>query len=239
MSRFRHSCKYNYRDVTLVVIMRRTARFSVCELPVQDTLQTFHYIFRDISHETATKISNQARAEGKERSNNLIYGEITNLTPFSFIFGFLSDRKEVLWGDETRVFVDLGSGTGRPVIAAALLHTFELCIGIEFVPDLFKASLRIKSLYENLLISSHDSSPSAPKVDFLCGSFLNKEVYNWVENGDVIFINSTCFDTPLMETIGSLASQMKRSSVVITLSYKLPVTAGFTLLMEERFEMSW
>ena len=219
--------------------MRKTNRFTVCEIPLQDPSHTFDYIFKDISHEDATKISNQARAKHKNRPNNLIYGEITSLRPFSEIFGYLRMRNEEFWRERSLIFIDLGSGTGRPVIAAALLHSFEQCIGIEIVPNLFKASLQVKALYENLSANSSYDSLSSPRVDFLCGSFLNKEVFDWAVYGDVIFINSTCFDFPLMEAIGEMALQMKQNSVIITLSYKLPVTAGFTLLMEERFEMSW
>ena len=42
------------------------------------------------------------------------------------------------------IFYDLGSGTGKPVIAMSLMHKFKKLIGIEFLANLIKLSQGIK-----------------------------------------------------------------------------------------------
>ena len=45
------------------------------------------------------------------------------------------------------IFYDLGSGTGKPLIAAAVLHNFGYCYGIEILEGLYTTSLEIQSSY--------------------------------------------------------------------------------------------
>lgn len=71
---------------------------------------------------------------------SLIYGEV----------GFHSFGL-CLWGDLMKlkpggVFYDLGSGTGRAVIAATYLHDFEKLVGIEILTGLTDASKEIQKV---------------------------------------------------------------------------------------------
>ena len=45
------------------------------------------------------------------------------------------------------IFYDLGSGTGKAVIAAALMHNFAVCCGIELLEGLHTISLEIQNEY--------------------------------------------------------------------------------------------
>jgi hypothetical protein len=63
---------------------------------------------------------------------------------------------------------------------------------------------------------------------------------NWLR-GNVIFLNSTCFDSELMETISGHCSSLASGTIVITLTNML-LTAEVSqceLLHEVRLEMSW
>ena len=42
------------------------------------------------------------------------------------------------------LFYDLGSGTGKAVLAMSLMHKFKRCLGIEYLENLFKLSNGIK-----------------------------------------------------------------------------------------------
>lgn len=44
-------------------------------------------------------------------------------------------------------FYDLGCGTGKPLVAAALLHEFDICCGIECLEGLFTAAVEIVGIY--------------------------------------------------------------------------------------------
>ena len=67
---------------------------------------------------------------------SLIYGEVK--------FEVLSEvfLKSILL-PPGGVFVDLGSGVGRAVFAAAMLHDFKKCVGIEILQSLFEESQQI------------------------------------------------------------------------------------------------
>ena len=45
------------------------------------------------------------------------------------------------------IFYDLGSGTGKAVIAAAILHNFDVCYGIEILEGLYSTSLDVLNSY--------------------------------------------------------------------------------------------
>lgn len=44
-------------------------------------------------------------------------------------------------------FYDLGCGTGKPLVAAALLHDFDVCCGIECLEGLFSAAVELVGIY--------------------------------------------------------------------------------------------
>ena len=49
------------------------------------------------------------------------------------------------------VFYDLGHGTGKPALAAALLHDFESVNGIEILESLYTLSMKLRSVWmENI-----------------------------------------------------------------------------------------
>lgn len=95
-------------------------------------------------------VSKKEREELQLKDPNLVYGEITFDTlgvvfekikkvygrPFqgnSGPVGFLQSRGGI--------FYDLGSGTGKGVIGAAILHNFDVCYGIECLEGLYSLSL--------------------------------------------------------------------------------------------------
>jgi hypothetical protein len=57
-------------------------------------------------------------------------------------------------------------------------------------------------------------------------------------DGDILFINSTCYDEVVMSKIARFARGMKKGSFVITLTKRLPST-DFAVLEFEMYKMSW
>ena len=163
-------------------------------------------------------------------SQSLIYGEINNLKPIWIIFNIIRNHSN--GSRELKKFYDLGSGIGKPVIAAALCASLigtEEAIGIEVLPSLFDISITAKRLLEeNCRI----------KVNFYLSSLLTDEI-DW-SDGDIIFANSTCYDKDLMEHLYFKSLKLKRGSYFITLTNQLPDDKQiFLLISEERYEMSW
>ena len=101
-------------------------------------------------------VSKKERDELHLKSPNLVYGEITFET-----FGTVIEKIRKVYGQtgvgssgntgvlQSRggIFYDLGSGTGKPVVAAAILHNFDVCYGIEYLEGLYSVSLDALNAY--------------------------------------------------------------------------------------------
>ena len=76
------------------------------------------------------------------------------MTPFTYgeiTFGPMAEvlRSLPLDGKSGLTFYDLGSGFGKPCLAAALVLSKELsrCVGIEYLDGLYEKSLQLKEAY--------------------------------------------------------------------------------------------
>ena len=121
-------------------------------------------------------------------------------------------------------FYDLGSGTGKPILAMALIHRFKRLIGIEFLDNLFKLSLSIKQNYDNSIGVKFENYrqcfdfDSPNQIEFLQGDFLKHSC----EDTSIIFANSTCFSINLMNNIANKANkECKSGTIIITFTKRL------------------
>lgn len=101
-------------------------------------------------------VSKKERDELSLKAATLVYGEITFET-----FGTAIEKIKKVYGlpgvgasgpagvlqSRGGIFYDLGSGTGKPVIAAAILHNFDVCYGIETLEGLYSVSLDALNAY--------------------------------------------------------------------------------------------
>ena len=133
------------------------------------------------------KIESESRKFIKE---NFIYGEV-NFRSISYILLYLNYK----YGIKEGYFFDLGSGTGRAVIGAALTYPFSKYIGIELLETLYKATIEIKQLFEK-----DYNNNKKPDIEFINGDFLKQDL----SKASVIFINSTTFSDKLL---GDLADK--------------------------------
>ena len=67
----------------------------------------------------------------------------------AYIFEYINHEFEGSIRDGN--FYDLGSGTGKPVIAMSLIFHFKRLIGIEYLENLFRLSLEIKKTYDRTI----------------------------------------------------------------------------------------
>lgn len=186
--------------------------------------------------------SKRERDMMKTKAPTLVYGEIDFMT-----FGRIMEKIKKIYGlpdvgtsgpmgilqRSGGVFYDLGAGVGKPVIAAAILHSFDACIGIELLESLHNLSLE--------LLFAYNSKGKAKGLDaqcqFLRGDFLDTNVKDW-RDADVVFINSTCFDEPLMDKLARASFRLKKGAFVVSISRRLPTTE-LTVLEHELCPMSW
>ncbi|ETW00570.1 hypothetical protein, variant 1 [Aphanomyces invadans] len=170
--------------------------------------QEFDRVYRHFSHEYAKELSMQARKDYSEfDTTSFVYGEVL-FFPFADILLSISD--DIPHGNG--IFYDLGSGIGKAVVAAALVHKFHKAIGIEQLKPLVDFShARVDKLMEF-------NDMAGQTISYICGSFFD---HNW-SDGDVVFCHSTCFSprqdqqltktSRLVDVACGSASQRTRSS---------------------------
>ncbi|HSW70904.1 MAG TPA: hypothetical protein VLH77_02870, partial [Gammaproteobacteria bacterium] len=131
------------------------------------------------------KISRRERARLRYQEDAFIYGEIDFL---SFIL--LLEKVNPPAGT---VFYDLGSGSGKAVLTAALCYDFDKACGIELLPGLFNLSnLQINKAKTLVRLSDRKYTDlylrRVAAIHFVNANFLDCEF----SDGDLVFINATC-----------------------------------------------
>ena len=183
-------------------------------------------------------ISKKQREREHLKDPTLVYGEI-KYNFMALMFRVMKDDYDGLQ-KAGGVFYDLGSGTGKPVFAAAILHTFERCVGVEKLSQLYTASLEITDHWRKLTDSVDDDIMSAEQKRCMI-EFINDDIKNpefSMSDATVGFANSTCYDEELMIHIASKADEMVAGSFFITVTKRLP-SLQWDLLEMERYKMSW
>lgn len=208
--------------------------------PQRSTLTTRHELFSNIikdfpedlgKHASDTEIS--TRDLGSIPDSTLTYGEI-DFTSLGEIFETLKQRFNCL--PSNGVFYDLGSGTGKGVIGAALLNPFDSCIGIELLESLYNISNTMKSKLDELkptieLDYAHVVD-KIPQIEFICGNIFE---VNWTD-ASLFLANSTCFSQSMMLQIAEVG--VRPGTVAISLSQRIP-GPNWIMLESIKKAMSW
>ena len=174
-----------------------------------------------------------SRAEREElglKSSTLVYGEIT-FEPFAEQL-----LKLHAYGGmpEGGIFYDIGCGTGKPVFAAALLHPFRRCAGIEVLTGLSAIAERIRRDFDATVRPALPEPHAATEIEIIRG---DATALDW-RDGDVVFLNSTCFSGELMAALARLAERLRHGAFVITTTKRLPSEA-FELLEVSSMVETW
>lgn len=155
---------------------------------------------------------------------------------------------------EDAVFVDLGSGTGHAVFAAALLHPFKQAIGCEILEPLHLKAKDLEQKYYGIFAGG-EGEPAVPEdvkkveLTFLNGDFRQKIDEIFVPGVCVICCVGTCWDDELMQAICDKAAEpskvdpeqecVKPGCFCITFSKMLPDTENWEVILAEPAQCSW
>jgi len=165
----------------------------------------------------------------QEPPQALTYGEY----PLPFFLELIEKASDYagLNGDYSQAsMADLGSGTGRLVLWAAVNQRWKSCLGVELLPDLH----RIAS--EQLAAAQAHECVHA---DFIRADEVAFENASWDDAAlghlDVVFGYTTCLqdmvrndDGVLLELTESLNRRLRRGCIVVTTEYRLG--DGFRLI---------
>jgi hypothetical protein len=229
-------------------VLARLAELEVKPDRLRRAGKAFHTIAGQYPAAIGKAVSKKERDEEEERkggesgggsssssssSSNLVYGEIHFGT-----FALALEKVRKKYGGLSEpggVFVDVGSGTGKPVFAAMLMHEFDKVVGIEILEGLHQLSLELLAIWnENKATADVSQRTRATRVELVRGDAL---LLDW-RDADVAFCNSTCFDALMMQQLAGKAELMKPGSFFITFTRRLP-SARWQVLEYERHLMSW
>lgn len=181
-----------------------------------------HYlIYQQLyEHTNGFALSKQAR----ERNDALeyTYGEI-NFISFIALLSLAKPSKNTL-------FYDLGSGTGKAVLACAMVFKVQKSCGIELFAELHQAALEQKTRLNAL----PDYQSQANSIHFIHSNFLDINF----NDATLIMINATAFFGETWLALNLKLEQLPTSVIVITTSKKLSSPA-FSLIKTTVVEMSW
>ncbi|CEG48323.1 hypothetical protein F443_05549 [Plasmopara halstedii] len=208
------------------------AREEIAELKVSDFVLGIIYekpftvydrIYRNFSVEYGKELSSEARKSSSLIKSSYVYGEI-NFFSFAGVIRWIAPSLP-----EFAIFYDLGSGTGKAVIAASLVHSFDQAIGIELLEPLVRCAEKRKMALEKL-----KSPLLKTDIDFIAGSVLTT---NW-EDGDVVFCHGTCFSDQDWIKISVAAEKLKQGAFFISTTHVLK-TGLFEVVKSASLTMSW
>ena len=161
-------------------------------------------------------------ARKKEDAMEYTYGEIEFL-PFIALLSLVKP-------DQNTVFYDLGSGTGKAVLACAMVYPIKKSCGIELFDELHQSACEQKNHMQTI----QDYQQKAQAIDFICNNFLNADF----SDATLIFINATALFGQTWDDLIQRLRQLKTGTLILTTSKKLPSDA-FEIKKATRIQMSW
>jgi hypothetical protein len=192
---------------------------EILEGKVQSELEC---LFGHCSYEQARSASVKERSSQSMQDNSLVYGEVE-------LDSFVKILRSIDAGRGT--FYDIGSGSGRAVFMARLMHDFDRCVGIELLESLHTLAWDVQRQYD----MSVSLKLPLPQVEFHCADF---RTYDW-SDGDVVFCHSTCFEESLLASLFERAKHLQRGAYLITLKATGIDTGAFELIETRTCPMSW
>ena len=151
-----------------------------------------------------------------------IYGE-RDFASFSALLSLVKPNSKT-------VFYDLGSGTGKAVLACAMVYNVQKSHGVELFGALHQAACHQLQALRSL----PDYEPSCKSIHFIHGNFLHADF----KNATLVYINATGFFGTNWIVISERLAQTASCTSVITISKPLKSHA-FTVIKITRVQMSW
>lgn len=187
------------------------------QLNLQKHQKAFQQLY---SHINGFALSQQSRLNGD--APEYIYGEIE----FCSFIALLSKMQL----KNNTIFYDLGSGTGKAVLACAMVFNVQKSCGIELFKLLHHAALHQR---RQLLIRPEYSHLNR-KIEFIHSDFLKVNI----SDATHIFINASAFIGETWNRLNEHLAKNASKATIATTSKPLNSPA-FYLKDETRLQMSW
>ncbi len=186
----------------------------------------FHKIF---DNRCGTVISYNERAANRLSGSQYTYGEIEFAY---FLPAILIAAGKSTIPSQKRIFWDLGCGTGRALVAAAMSGRFDTVCGVELLAGLAQTSQEAVDTFQK---EGKDCGADGVKFTVLHDDMGN---VNW-SDGDVIYLSSTCFPEELMRAICKKTKALKSGTRIISLKALPTLNEDLRPMGDYRVKMSW
>eukprot|EP00966_Prymnesium_polylepis_P058258 1349122-Prymnesium_polylepis.1 len=189
----------------------------------------FDYCFAELPLARAYELSAEGtdqRGEGKmSKETDLTYGDVQ--------LEALERALVAATLPADGVFYDLGSGSGRGVIAAALCSGLRLAVGVEILQPLHEAALgpleRFLRLRDALLagerpdgvevLTALEPGRLAKRVELRCGDLFDVDI----SGADVVFCCCVTWSRAILQRLAAkLAAELPEGARVVSVGQRLP-----------------
>ncbi len=188
-----------------------------------DTQKVQQMLYGDID---GYSLSKRGREKVANFSENMTYGEVT-----PEVMEQLMTAVDAAPGE---VFYDLGAGTGKAVIYAALMSDLQKSTGIELLEELHAASQLAASRYRDQVLPLLPDAKHQQSLAFVRGDMLATDF----SDANIVFIHCTCFSMSLMDPLTEKFNQLKSGTRVITVSKGLH-SPCYTPICTQECPMAW
>jgi hypothetical protein len=205
----------------------------------------FNGIYSTCSPEVAKQASRAERENTSLLDNqSLTYGEV-DIASLHELLDVVKRQHGSLHSGKG-AFLDLGSGAGKAVIAAGLLHPFSRVVGIEKLECLSDFALGACERYKAALLPD---GVLKPEVQILKGDFVEllegQELQDLAPEVAICLSVSTCYGEEQMQALAKFAKLMASGSFIITFTQTLPdcllkaEARGWSLVHSSLMQMMW
>lgn len=188
-----------------------------------------HFLYTLYDDVSPVSISISCRKKlGIYEDRSLVYGE-SHLPSLYEIFSEIKPQPG-------EIFYDLGSGSGRLVLYAALSFPFTKSIGIELLDGLVNVAQTKLALGKKRLLTLPDFDPNRlGEIKFIQADFNKTNL----KDASVVYIASTCFEDEFMLNLTlHLEKQLAVGTRVITFARPLP-SKQFKIIKGRLCPMEW
>jgi len=213
----------------------------------QSLLEKYHEtkpLLNRLQYDSIDRFHSPVRNFDAHNDKNLTYGEI-HPKSIAWCIQYICSHYWLSNGSPFTggTIVDLGSGNGKALLAASLMHPYRQAVGIEIVPSLHHAA---RYLLETTIGNEYlflDQRQGTTIFTTLNGDLTCVDT-KFLDDADTILVHATMFDNNLMNHIHRLCRACKDGTYFIMISQCLvndrnSQVIHFETIMEVELSMSW
>lgn len=163
----------------------------------------FDYLYSDMDGYDVCRLARRKLSE--EENDHLIYGELA----FKGLKSVYKSRRLLDKINSSKVFYDLGSGSGKVIIASdILLPNIERFVGVELLTELYDTSNRAKDYYYSI------DQVRAEKIQFINENFFNVDY----SEADIIFLHYPIKNSEelYLKLENKFSKELKKGTIIIS-----------------------